>query len=60
MPIRPRLQHLIQMFATLHPAEQVELDRRRRVSAYEGIDEMAARIAAVDEARDMARRATAA
>jgi hypothetical protein len=40
------------MFGTLHPAEQVELDRRRRRSAYDGIDEMAARIAAIDAARD--------
>ncbi|MFM7617178.1 MAG: hypothetical protein ACKO72_06930 [Actinomycetes bacterium] len=56
MPIRDRLEHLIQMFGTLHPAEQVELDRRRRRSAYDGIDEMAARIAAVDAARDDATR----
>lgn len=56
MPIRDRLEHLIQMFGTLHPAEQVELDRRRRHSAFEGIEEMAARIAAIDAARDDAAR----
>jgi hypothetical protein len=61
MPIRDRLEHLIQMFGTLHPAEQVDLDRRRRRSAYEGIDEMAARIAAIDAARtDEDRESTAA
>ena len=51
MPIRARLEHLIQMFGTLHPAEQVDRDRHRRRSAYEGIDEMAARIAAIDASR---------
>ena len=56
MPIRARLELLIQMFGTLHPAEQVELDRRRRRSAFEGIEEMAARIAAIDAARDDAAR----
>jgi hypothetical protein len=61
MPIRDRLEHLIQMFGTLHPAEQVDLDRRRRRSAYEGIEEMAARIAAIDAARtDEDRESTAA
>ena len=45
MPIRDRLEHLVAMFGTLHPAEQVELDRRRRASAYDGIEELAARLA---------------
>ena len=54
MPIRSRVEHLVQMFGTLHPTRQVEADRARRASAYDGIDEMAARIAAIDAVRDPA------
>ena len=44
MPIRERLEHLIQMFGTLHPAEQVDLDRRRREALHEHLDALERRL----------------
>ncbi|MEY3360723.1 MAG: hypothetical protein RL531_442 [Actinomycetota bacterium] len=45
MPIRDRLEHLVQMFGLLHPAEQVELDRRRRAAVHADLDALEHRLA---------------
>ncbi len=50
MPIRERLEHLIQMFGTLHPAEQVDLDRRRREAVLAHLDLLEQRLAGDDGA----------
>ena len=50
MPIRHRLEHLVAMFGLLHPAEQVELDRRRRAAVHADLDVLEQRLAVDDGA----------
>jgi len=50
MPIRERLEHLIQMFGTLHDVEQVDLDRRRREAVLAHLDLLEQRLAGDDGA----------